>query len=291
MDRLLLETDAPDGLPRLSGAEAAELVPVPEPRSADGSRSEQHAGGAAFSRRSGVAHARHQGGRQPGDGGEAAYAAAGEHRSGEHPEDELARLEAGRRSGQGNGAGCGVAAGERGGAESRGPASSAGGHGADRKLRTGGPARGHDGGAHRPPLNHPANIRCLAEGQAGWLLLLHRLQQFHRTNAFPCETFQGTSPPLISLTALQSSKEYRSVSSNCLSCNVDKPMSRLLLHLPKEAFTLPGVRRVVLRHIANLMGRSEREVAEAAYRNAERLFHTVRARQQLAARHNSAGHK
>lgn len=167
LDRLLLETDAPDGLPRLSGAEAADLVPVPEPPSADSSCSEQHerqeAGG--------------------GEGSEAAPDAAGGRCSSEHQGVALAWQEAEGQPGEGSGVGGSAAAGKRVplqrctaasgcSAEHLGAATGTDGlaHG---ELRTGEHRSGHAEGAYRPQLNHPANIRCPAV--PGWLLLPHAL--------------------------------------------------------------------------------------------------------------------
>lgn len=156
MDRLLLETDAPDGLPRLSGVEAADLMPVPEPPSTDGSCVEHAGADASLGRNSQTAHVRQEGGGVGGSG--AAHGAAGENCSDEQQAGACARQEAKQQPGEGSGAGGSAAARERGSAEHRGAAIGTDGQEVHGELRTG---KAHSG--HARQLNHPANIRCPAK--------------------------------------------------------------------------------------------------------------------------------
>ena len=154
LDRLLLETDAPDGLPRLSGADAADLVPVPEPPSADGSCVEQRASADASLVRSQAAQA-----RQEGDGVGASGVsrdAAGGHCSDEQQAGASAQQEAEQQPGEGSGLGGSAAARELGGAECQAAATLTDDQEAHGEPRTGTGQSGHA----RPQLNHPANIRC-----------------------------------------------------------------------------------------------------------------------------------
>ena len=156
LDGLLLETDAPDGLPRLSGVEAADLVPVPEPPSTDGSCTEQRAGADASLGRSQSTHVRQEGGGTGASG--AARDAAGGHCSDERQAGTSARKEADQLSGEGGAAGGSAAARERGSAERRGASTGADEQEVHGEIRTGKAKSGHT----RPQLNHPANIRCIA---------------------------------------------------------------------------------------------------------------------------------